>query len=64
MSIKTNKSYLKRLKVTKTGKLVSRKAGQNHFNSKERRQDKANKNKNSEFHMTMKERSRFLVNIK
>lgn len=64
MGIKTNKSYLKRLKVTKTGKLLSRKAGQNHFNSKERRAAKSAKNKSSEFHMTMKERSRFLANIK
>ncbi len=61
--MKTNKSYQKRLKVTKTGKLISRKAGQNHFNSRERRHDKAAKNQGSEFHMTNKERSRFLVNI-
>ncbi len=63
MSAKTNKSYLKRLKVTKTGKILTRKAGQNHFNSKERRGAKAAKNRGSEFHMSMKERSRFLVNI-
>jgi ribosomal protein L35 len=50
--------------VSKNGKLLTRKAGQNHFNSKERRADKANKNQQSEFHMSMKERSRFLVNIK
>lgn len=35
--IKTNKSYSKRLKVTKNGKILSRKAGQNHFNSREKR---------------------------
>jgi len=64
MAIKTNKSYAKRLKVTKTGKLISRKTGQNHFNSKERRAAKAEKNRNTEFHMTEKEKSRFLVNIK
>lgn len=63
MSGKTNKSYAKRLKVTKTGKLLTRKTGQNHFNSKERRAAKAAKHKNTEFHMSMKERSRFLVNI-
>ena len=62
--MKTNKSYLKRLKITKTGKLLTRKAGQNHFNSKERRHDKAAKNQSSEFHMSNKERARFLVNIK
>lgn len=64
MAMKTNKSYGKRIKVTKTGKLLTRKAGQNHFNSKERRATKAAKNKQSEFHMSMKEKSRFLVNIK
>jgi len=61
--MKTNKSYLKRLKVTKTGKLLARKTGQNHFNSKERRATKATKNANAEFHMSNKERSRFLVNL-
>lgn len=64
MSIKTNKSYAKRLKVTKSGKILSRKAGQNHFNSKENRHQKAVKNEAREFHMSNKERSRFLVNLK
>jgi ribosomal protein L35 len=35
MSIKTNKSFTKRLKVTKNGKILARKPGQNHFNAKE-----------------------------
>ena len=34
--MKTNKSYTKRVRVTKNGKLVARKPGQNHFNAKER----------------------------
>ncbi|HQU08187.1 MAG: hypothetical protein B7X04_03860 [Parcubacteria group bacterium 21-54-25] len=33
--MKTNKSYTKRVRVTKHGKLVARKPGQNHFNAKE-----------------------------
>jgi ribosomal protein L35 len=33
--MKTNKSYTKRLKVTKNGKILARKTGQNHFNAKE-----------------------------
>lgn len=33
--MKTNKSYTKRLKVTKNGKILARKPGQNHFNAKE-----------------------------
>lgn len=32
--MKPNKSILKRIRITKTGKLVRRKAGQNHFNAK------------------------------
>jgi ribosomal protein L35 len=35
--MKTNKSFTKRLKMTRTGKLISRKPGQNHFNAKEHR---------------------------
>jgi len=35
MAMKTNKSYMKRLKVTKSGKILGRKVGQNHFNAKE-----------------------------
>lgn len=64
MAIKTNKSYSKRLKITKKGKILSRKAGQNHFNAKERHADKTQKNESREFHMSNKERARFLVNIK
>jgi ribosomal protein L35 len=33
--MKTNKSYTKRIKVTRNGKLISRKPGQDHFNAKE-----------------------------
>ncbi|MGH7174981.1 MAG: 50S ribosomal protein L35 [Minisyncoccia bacterium] len=32
--MKTNKSYKKRIRVTKNGKLVARAKGQNHFNAK------------------------------
>lgn len=34
---KPNKSILKRVKITKRGKIIRRKAGQNHFNAKESR---------------------------
>ncbi len=64
MSMKTNKSYQKRIKISKKGKLLTRKTGQNHFNSKERSAAKAAKRQNTEFHMSMKEKSRFLVNMK
>lgn len=61
--MKTNKSYTKRLKITKKGKLLGRKAGQNHFNAKERSTAKSLKRKDSPFHMKNKARSRFLVNL-
>ncbi len=64
MAMKTNKSYLKRLKVTKSGKILSRKTGQNHFNSKERHGQKTSKGRVTEFHMSSKDKSRFLVNFK
>ncbi|MBP6925902.1 MAG: 50S ribosomal protein L35 [Candidatus Pacebacteria bacterium] len=35
MSQKTNKSFTKRLKITKNGKLKARKPGFNHFNAKQ-----------------------------
>jgi ribosomal protein L35 len=33
--MKTNKSYTKRIRVTKNGKLVVRGKGQNHFNARQ-----------------------------
>jgi large subunit ribosomal protein L35 len=35
MAIKTNKSMAKRMKITSSGKIMKRKAGQDHFNSRE-----------------------------
>jgi len=37
MSIKTNKSLTKRLKVTKKGKILARAPGFNHFNARQAR---------------------------
>ena len=37
MSIKTNKSLSKRLKVTRKGKVLARAPGFNHFNAKQSR---------------------------
>jgi len=61
--MKTNKSFKKRLKVSKNGKVSSRKQGQNHFNAKERRGQKSAKGRSSIVPMTNKSRSRFLVGI-
>jgi len=63
MAMKTNKSYQKRLKITKNGKILTRKPGQNHFNAKESGTKTLQKKRKVEFHMTNKERSRFLVNL-
>lgn len=35
--MKTNKSFKKRLRLTKNGKVISRKPGFNHFNAKQSR---------------------------
>ena len=60
MSEKTNKSYTKRLKVTKNGKIMSRKAGKNHFNSKASRSKQLEGNVPREFVMTPKAVARFM----
>lgn len=59
--MKTNKSYTKRLKVTRKGKILSRKAGQNHFNSKESGQSKIAKGRTMSIKMKNKDKSRFLA---
>jgi len=58
--MKTNKSYTKRLKVSKNGKVTARKPGQNHFNAKEGRRNQLGKKRSTPFVMTMKSKSRFL----
>lgn len=63
MSIKTNKSYLKRFKVTKNGKILARKAGQNHFNAKENSSQSSKKGRMVTITMSNKSRSRFLATI-
>lgn len=61
--MKTNKSYAKRLKVTRNGKILGRKTGQNHFNAKESGRGQLKKSNLVPFHMTNKEKSRFLSNL-
>ncbi len=58
--MKTNKSYTKRLKVTKNGKILGRKAGQNHFNAKESRSTQLNKKKSMTLHFSNRAKARFL----
>lgn len=60
--MKTNKSFLKRIKVTKNGKLVTRKIGQNHFNAKNRTRTTLRKRKAVLIGMKNKDRGRYLNN--
>jgi large subunit ribosomal protein L35 len=50
MKLKTHKSIAKRFRVTKTGKIEKRTAGQNHFNAREN--GKTGRNKKSDFIMS------------
>ncbi len=61
--MKTNKSYKKRLKVTKKGKVIGRKAGQGHFNAKESRSTQLDKKRSTSIEMSPKDKSRFLANL-
>jgi ribosomal protein L35 len=52
--MKTNKSFMKRLKVTKNGKIIARKPGQNHFNAKESRNTQMNNRRTQPFNLSKK----------
>jgi len=43
MKLKTHKALSKRFKLTKNSKLIKRKAGQDHFNSRENGKTRRNK---------------------
>jgi ribosomal protein L35 len=59
--MKTNKSYTKRFRVTKNGKIIARKPGKNHFNAKMSAKNKMAKNRKVEIEMKNKDRGRFLA---
>ena len=58
--MKTNKSYSKRLKLTKNGKVIARKAGFNHFNAKQSRNTQLAGRKGNAFTMKNKPKSHLL----
>ncbi|HRH30541.1 MAG TPA: 50S ribosomal protein L35 [Candidatus Paceibacterota bacterium] len=58
--MKTNKSLTKRLKLTKTGKILSRKSGFNHFNAKQSRSKQLAGKKMQTFRISPKVASRLL----
>jgi ribosomal protein L35 len=58
--MKTNKSYTKRLKLTKNGKVISRKPGFNHFNAKQSRNQQLAGKKGQNFSIKNKPKSHLL----
>ncbi|TSA43859.1 hypothetical protein D4R49_01770 [bacterium] len=58
--MKTNKSYTKRIRVTRTGKMLVRAKGQNHFNAKESGSARSAKRRTLTLTLTAKVRRRFL----
>ena len=58
--MKTNKSYSKRLKLTKNGKILSRKPGFNHFNAKQSRTTELAGKKRQNFVIKNKDKSHLL----
>lgn len=58
--MKTNKSYTKRLKVTKNGKIVARKAGQNHFNARQTGQQRLRRKRTQLLTLSKRITRRFL----
>lgn len=55
--MKTNKSYTKRLKLTKNGKIKARKPGFNHFNAKQSRSKQLSGKVEKDFKMSNKSKS-------
>ncbi len=58
--MKTNKSYSKRIKLTKNGKVKVRAKGQNHFNAKESGNVTRKKRGTRDFVISAKKLARFL----
>jgi ribosomal protein L35 len=61
--MKTNKSFTKRLSVTKNGKIKARRPGFNHFNAKQSRSEQLNGKVEKDFIMKPKARARFLPGL-
>jgi ribosomal protein L35 len=58
--MKTNKSFTKRIKVTKNGKLIARKPGQNHFNARQTGQQRLARKRTQALSMSKRITRRFL----
>lgn len=58
--MKTNKSFTKRLRVTKNGAIVARKPGRNHFNAKQSGTTRLGKKRASSITLSKRTTRRFL----
>ncbi len=58
--MKTNKAFAKRLKISRNGKITSRKPGQNHFNAKEARNTQMAGNRTQKITLTSKVKQRYI----
>jgi ribosomal protein L35 len=58
--MKTNKSFTKRIKVTKNGKLVARRPGQNHFNARQTGQQRLRRKRTQLLNFSKRISRRFL----
>lgn len=61
--MKTNKSYNKRLKVSKNGKIKARKPGQNHFNARNSRNKQIQKKSLADFVISNRDKRRFIQSV-
>lgn len=61
--MKTNKSFTKRIRVTKKGKLVVRKAGQDHFNAQENGSTRMKKKRAQSMTVSNRVRRSFLSTV-
>ena len=60
ITAKSKKTFLKRLKITKRGKVLSRKPGKNHFQAKQRRSKQLTGKRLQDFDINKKTLGKFL----
>lgn len=60
--MKSNKSVLKRLRLTKKGKIIARAPGHNHFNAKRTGTERQRRHRLGSLELTNQLKSRFLPN--
>lgn len=58
--MKGNKSFSKRIRVTKNGKMLARKSGGNHYLAKEGRGTQLNRKRQQAVKLSKKDHARFL----